>query len=41
MYGVAGPRGADKAGQSKKKVSDKNDSSRYKGFRGFLRKLFE
>lgn len=40
MY-ATGPRGADKAGSSKKKVPDKSDSNRYKGFRGFLRKLFE
>jgi hypothetical protein len=39
VYAI-GPRGADK-GASKKKVPDKNDSNRYKGFRGFLRKLFE
>ena len=46
---VLGPRGADRPALNKlgsnrstgKKVPDKDDSNRYKGIRGFLRKLFE
>jgi len=45
---MGGPRGLGGSGKTlnklpagAKQVPDKNDSNRYKGIRGFLRKLFE